>query len=254
VKESEEQYRNIVEDQTEFISRFLPDGTHIFVNDAYCRYFGIAREDILGHRFRPVIHSDDREAVAGFFATLTLTNPVGIIDQRTIMPDGSTRWQRWSDRAIFDAYGNVVQYQSVGRDITEYKQAEEALKEREEQLHLAIDSANLGLWDMNLINGEMVHNQRWAEMLGFSKDELEKPSEWWGQRVHPLDYQNVTNLSNLHRAGKVPFFDAVYRMKHKNGEWRWVHSAGKIISRDSDGVALRMTRISPGRKLQNRIS
>ncbi len=240
VKESEVQYRNIVEDQTEFISRFLPDGTHIFVNDAYCRYFGIAREDILGHRFRPVIHSDDRKAVAGFFATLTLKNPVGIIDQRTIMPDGSTRWQRWSDRAIFDADGNVVQYQSVGRDITEYKQAEAALKEREEQLHLAIDSANLGLWDMNLINGEMVHNQRWAEMLGFSMNELEKPSEWWGQRVHPEDYQNITNISDLHRAGKIPFFDAIYRMKHKNEEWRWVHSKGKIISWDSDGVALRM--------------
>jgi len=114
------------------------------------------------------------------------------------------------------------------------------LKKSQEQLHLAIDSANLGLWDMNLLNGEMVHNQRWAEMLGFSMDELEKPSEWWGQRVHPDDYQNVLNLSNLHRAGKVPFFDAVYRMKHKNGEWRWVHSQGKIILRDSNGAALRL--------------
>jgi len=115
-----------------------------------------------------------------------------------------------------------------------------ALKKSQEQLQLAIDGANLGLWDMNLLNGEMNHNQRWAEMLGFSMDELEKPSEWWGQRVHPEDYQNVLNLSNLHRAGKVPFFDAVYRMKHKNGEWRWVHSQGKIILRDSNGAALRL--------------
>jgi len=48
--ESEERYRNVVEDQTEFISRFLPDGTHVFVNDAYCRYFGFTREEIFGHR------------------------------------------------------------------------------------------------------------------------------------------------------------------------------------------------------------
>jgi PAS domain S-box-containing protein len=55
LKESEARYRNVVEDQTEFISRFLQDGTHVFVNEAYCRYFGFIRDEILGHRFRPVI-------------------------------------------------------------------------------------------------------------------------------------------------------------------------------------------------------
>ena len=53
LRESEERYRNVIEDQTEFICRFLPDGTHIFVNEAYCRYFGLERDEILGHRFRP---------------------------------------------------------------------------------------------------------------------------------------------------------------------------------------------------------
>ena len=52
LKENEERYRRVVEDQTEFISRFLPDGTHVFVNEAYCRYFGLKRDEILGHRFR----------------------------------------------------------------------------------------------------------------------------------------------------------------------------------------------------------
>src|SRR5208282_3599095 len=55
LSESETQYRNVVEDQTEFISRFLPGGTHVFVNEAYCRYFGLKRNEILGHRFRPKI-------------------------------------------------------------------------------------------------------------------------------------------------------------------------------------------------------
>ena len=58
LRESEEKYHNVIEDQTEFISRFLPDGMHIFVNDAYCRYFGVAREDILGHTFMPVLYED----------------------------------------------------------------------------------------------------------------------------------------------------------------------------------------------------
>jgi PAS domain S-box-containing protein len=131
--ESEQRYRNIIEDQTEFICRFRPDGTHVFVNEAYCRYFGINREDIIGHRFRPQIPAEDRKHVRTFFASLTPDHPVDIIIHRILMPDGSVRWQRWSDRAIFDPSGNVIEYQSVGRDVTEMKETELALMESEER-------------------------------------------------------------------------------------------------------------------------
>jgi PAS domain S-box-containing protein len=134
--ESEKRYHNVVEDQTEFICRFLPDCTHIFVNDAYCRYFNMKREEIIGHRFRPVIHPEDREPVALHIASITPEHPVMTIDQRIIMPDGLTRWQRWSDRAIFDENGRVVEYQSVGRDITNTKEAEEALRQANKKLTL----------------------------------------------------------------------------------------------------------------------
>ena len=134
LRESERRYRNVVEDQTEFISRFLPDGTHVFVNEAYCRYFGLDRDAIVGHAFRPQIPPGDRERVGRFFASLTPEHPVGSIDQRITMPDGSIRWQRWSDRAIFDPAGTLIEYQSVGRDITGQKQAEEALREAGEKI------------------------------------------------------------------------------------------------------------------------
>ncbi len=133
LRESEERYRNVVEDQTEFISRFLPDGTHIFVNEAYCRYFGLKRDEILGHRFRPQIPAGDRERVGVFFASLTPDHPVDVIDHRILMPDGTLRWQRWSDRAIFDPSGTVREFQSVGRDITDEKATEAALQETEEK-------------------------------------------------------------------------------------------------------------------------
>ena len=149
LKTSEERYRNVVEDQTELICRFLPDGTHIFVNDAYCRYFDKKREEIIGHHFKPVLHPEDREIVARHIASLTSLNPVMNIDQRIIMPDSSTRWQRWSDRAIFHADGSLKEYQSVGRDITDRKQDEEALQETNEYLHKLIDyaSAPIIVWD-----------------------------------------------------------------------------------------------------------
>ena len=128
LNEGEKRYRNVVEDQTEFICRFLPDGTHVFVNEAYCRYFGLKRDDILGHKFRPRIPVEDQEHVKRFFASLTLDQPVDNIEHRIIMPDGAIRWQRWNDRAIFDPSRTITEYQSVGRDITEYKRVEEDRK------------------------------------------------------------------------------------------------------------------------------
>jgi len=162
LQESEQKYRNVVEDQTEFICRFLPNGTHIFVNDAYCRYFEKKREKIIGHRFRPVIHPDDWENVARSIAALTPEHPLITIDQRIIMPDGSIRWQRWVDRAIFGENGCVVEYQSVGRDFTEHKEIE---KEREyytselAKYSTSLDAANEKLTLLSSITRHDINNQ-----------------------------------------------------------------------------------------------
>ena len=129
LKESETRYRNVVEDQTELISRFLPDGTHIFVNDAYCRYFGINREDLIDRRFMPDMPDKDKAEMRKFLSSLTISHPIGTIEHAILMPDGEVRWQQWSDRAIFDEAGRVKEYQSVGRDVTERKNTEIALEQ-----------------------------------------------------------------------------------------------------------------------------
>ena len=139
LKESEARYRSVVEDQTELISRVLPDGTHVFVNDAYCRYFGRQREEIIGGKFVPEIHDDDRTLVRNHPASLTREHPVATVTYRIIMPDGQIRWQQWSDRALYGEDGRVTEYLSVGRDITDLKETEEALVRRSEDLHAAYE-------------------------------------------------------------------------------------------------------------------
>jgi len=124
---SEQRYRNVVEDQTELISRFRPDGTHVFVNEAYCRFFGMTREDILGKPFHPVLLPEQNVHVHKSLGSLTRETPVISDTTQMTLPDGRIRWVLWSDRAIFDADGNVTEYQSVGRDITRLQQASDAL-------------------------------------------------------------------------------------------------------------------------------
>jgi PAS domain S-box-containing protein len=135
--QSELRYRNVVEDQTEFISRFLPNRIHIFVNEAYCRYFNKTTDEIIGTTFTPQMPPEDQKAVHLHLRRLTREKPVATLEHRIIMPDGEIHWQQWSDRAIFDESGNLKEYQSVGRDITERKKAEDGLRAAYEQITAA---------------------------------------------------------------------------------------------------------------------
>ncbi len=125
---SEERYRAIVEDQTEMICRFLPDGTLSFVNEAYCRYFGKKPEDLIGHSFMPLISEEDREAVERKIASFSRENPVATYEHRVIAPDGEIRWHQRTDRGILDGKGHIIEFQSVRRDITQLKQVEDQIK------------------------------------------------------------------------------------------------------------------------------
>ena len=136
IQASEARYRAIVEDQTELICRFKPEGTLTFVNDAYCRYFDQQSEDLIGHSFRPRIPEEDWAQIETMFASLSRDQPVGTIEHRIILPDGEIRWQLWSNRVIFDNQGQLVEYQSVGRDITEPKRAEIELQRQYQRSQL----------------------------------------------------------------------------------------------------------------------
>jgi PAS domain S-box-containing protein len=207
LQESEIRFRNLVEDQTEFISRFLPDGTHVFVNEAYCRYFNKKREEILGKKFKPDIPREDQNLVSEYFLSLTKEHPIDVIDHRIMRPEGEIRWQQWSDRAIFNERGTLIEYQSVGRDITETKRSEEELhlknaellaakeqiaaaeeevrhnyneldkkeqklRESEENYRRIVETSFDGIWVLDSQFRIIQVNSRMAEMLGYQPQEI----------------------------------------------------------------------------------
>lgn len=116
LRESEARYRAIVEDQTELICRFAMDGTVTFVNDAYCRYFGVTQEDLRNKYILPLIPDIERDP---------FKYPLISREQKVVLPSGEVRTQHWTGRAIFDYLGRFIEYQAVGIDITERKRAEE---------------------------------------------------------------------------------------------------------------------------------
>ena len=127
LRESEARYRAVVESQHELICRFSPDGTHRFANEAYCRFFGIDPAVVTGWRFAPAVPEEERVALRDYFRGFAPDRPDGMIEHRVLLSDGAACWLQWSDRAFFDKDGALVEYQSVGRDVTERREAEDAL-------------------------------------------------------------------------------------------------------------------------------
>lgn len=133
-RQNAERLRGVIEDQTEFIVRWLPNGKRTFVNSSYCRYFGKSEQELVGESFLPLIVDDDREEVLGRVARLTPDNPTVVYEHRVARPDGSIGWMQWSDRALYDSEGKVVEYQSVGRDVTDLKETQEQLARQQVEL------------------------------------------------------------------------------------------------------------------------
>lgn len=132
LRRSEARYRGIIEDQVELIRRFTPDGTLTFVNGAFCRYFGKKEEELLGEKFTSLIPLEDGEVAWKIILALSPENPVAISEPRVIRDNEIVHWLQWTNRAIFDDEKNIVEYQSVGRDITAQKEGEVKILEARE--------------------------------------------------------------------------------------------------------------------------
>ena len=149
-----------------------------------------------------------------------------------LRPDG--RWIEVSGGPI-EGGGFVSTY----ADITKRKAAEDRLREGEERLTLALRGGDLGFWDINLATGNIVANERWAEMLGYRLDEVDDLREVAKNSFHPDDADRVNKYNRRHNAGEFTDYEIEYRIITKQGETRWQLSKGSTVKEDEQGRALR---------------
>jgi PAS domain S-box-containing protein len=134
LREGEERYRNVVETQTELICRYLPDTTLTFVNDAYCRCFGRRRDELVGSCFIALIPEPERAAALKHIESIGLSPHGETYEHQVVRPDGSFGWQQWTDHAIRNAEGSLVEFQGIGRDITDLKAADMEIEQRRKEV------------------------------------------------------------------------------------------------------------------------
>jgi PAS domain S-box-containing protein len=142
--------------------------------------------------------------------------------------------------------GEVVAALDVSLDVTERVLTEQRLQETLESLHrsqerlaLAQQGTTDGIWDWNVLTGEVYFSPRWKNMLGYGVDELEDNFDSWRQLIHPDDRASTLATLEAHLAGEQEIYRVEHRLRHKDGAYRWILSRGAAI-RDEQGRAVRM--------------
>ncbi|MEZ5646750.1 MAG: PAS domain-containing protein [Burkholderiaceae bacterium] len=127
-------------------------------------------------------------------------------------------------------------------DVTSFADAESALREERQRLQWVLEATRPGIWESNLETRDMKINARWAEMLGYTVDELMPTTiDTWRRLVHPVDLQRAQRLLDQHWAGESPYYECDIRMRHKSGRWLWINDRGRVHRRDAQGRALYMS-------------
>ncbi len=132
----------------------------------------------------------------------------------------------------------------IGEIITnaqERTRRELQLRESNLRMELALEGAELGMYDWNILTGELIHDQRWASMLGYSLDDTARDIGSWESMVHPEDLPRVRKHLAAHLNDQTSVYESEHRVKNRSGEWIWVLDKGKIVERNPNGQPLRMT-------------
>ncbi|OOV88732.1 sensor domain-containing diguanylate cyclase [Oceanospirillum linum] len=125
--------------------------------------------------------------------------------------------------------------------MTQVSEAEQEVRRSEERWIKALDAAGDGVWDWDLRTNTLFFSSQWKRMLGYQSYEIGDTFEDWSGRVHPDDLDKALRCVEAHLAGDTEVYRATYRMRCKNGDYRWFMDRGMVFERDSDGKALRVT-------------
>ena len=232
IRESESRYRLIVENQTEFIVRSLPDGTRTFVNESYCRYFGTTREEAVGTSFYDFVAPEERERVHCKLASLTPERPMATDEHLSLGPGGALCWTQWVDKGTFDAQGHLVEVQSVGRDITDLKRVEDALRASEANYRAIFSAANDAIMVHDIRTGVVIDvNQRTTEMYGYTAEEFRSLQvDDFSAGVPPYTCEDVLDRFQRAAAGEPQLFEWLAKDRAGRLFWAEVNLKRALIS------------------------
>jgi len=240
VRKSEEKHRSLVEGISHIIFTTDTRGRFTYVSPVIKEILGYSSDELIGKYFYTLVPSEQRH-ILGEKLKEAQEGKLSPNDFRMVNKSGSLHWGRVIAQPLYEG-ARLTGITGLIEDITNLKNGEEALRESEEKLTLAIEGSGAGLWDWRMQSGEIVINDRWAEILGYTLQELMPfTADKLAALTHPDDLGKFTELFRKHRAGETPDFESEIRLMHKDGHWVWVLDRGKVTERNKEGKPVRMT-------------
>jgi PAS domain S-box-containing protein len=240
LRQSEALYQSLVETIPLSVWRKDLQGRFIFANKRFCDSLGKPLEEVIG---RTDYHFFPPELAAKYRADDTRVHETGTIietteDHRTA--PGEKLYVRVVKAPVFDAHGEAIGTQGIFWDLTQWKRTEEELRRSLQRFELAVQGSQDGLWDRNLTTDEIYYSPRYKAMLGYTEREFSNRPEEWAKRVHPDDIDRVRGELRTHFKGRESLSWLEYRMRHKDGSYRWIRSRVFVLRDPTSNRVYRM--------------
>lgn len=211
------------------------DGNILWANPAFSKLTGYTSEEV---KYKNVSLLNSGEMSKGYFKQLWNTILSGNVWESEIInkrKDGTKYYEEETITPIFNNEGKIHQFIAIKIDITHRKELEQELKTNEARLKAALDGSGDGIWDYNVVTGEVFFSERWKNMLGYKDTEISNKIEEWTDRVHPDDLQRCLHELDNHISGKSKIYSTEHRLRCKNGLYKWILDRGKIAEWDKNG-------------------
>ena len=236
LQRSETKFRNIFENSQVGIFRTrLSDGLLLDANQRLADLFGFnSPDEMIGIAYSTDFYVNlcDRQQVVEL---LKRHGDLQNVEIQMRKRDGTAFWGLHS----FHLNATDGYMEGVTTDISDRKRAEVALQMSEERLRLALTASNQGLYDMNLKTEEIVVNPEYALMLGYDPATFRETKSRWVESLHPDDKESMVAIYNGFITGEVPNYQAEYRHRNRDGQWKWILSVGKIVAWNEFGEPIR---------------
>ena len=234
LRASEYKYRTFLEQASDGIFIADASGRYIEANPSGCAMLGYTRDELLEKKISDLIPPEDLAATPIRMDELR-QGKIILSERRLVRKDGTLLPVEISARMLSDG-----RLQGIQRDITERKQAEQAIRESEERLRLSMQAANQGLYDLNVQSGATIVNHEYAQLLGYDPETFVETNAAWIERLHPDDHDVTAKVYADYINGLIPGYRVEFRQKTKDGNWKWILSLGKVVEYDAEGKPLRM--------------
>ena len=240
LRQGEERFRTLADNIAQLTWMADVSGCMLWFNQRWFDYTGTTLAQMDESGWREVHHPDYVERV---LAKLQQCFQSGEPWEDTFPlrgRDGQYRWFLARALPIRDEAGNIWQWFGSHTDITQRKQAEDALKASEERLQMALEASGSGFWDWDIVADRDYLSPQWLAMLGFKPGELEEKYNTWAELIHPEDKPQILERLQAHLQDSAVPYSFEYRLATKQGDWKWIANYGKVVARDDQGNPLRM--------------